>query len=229
MFIGSFMDNQPIATLSPIILASGSPRRQDFLRSLGLSFRIRSADIDESAAPNEPPAALAQRLAEQKAQAVARQLAGEEKQATALIIAADTVVALGGEALGKPLDAQDATAMLRRLRARSHQVVSAVSLLATTSCQQCTRINTTTVFMRPYSDAEISAYVASGDPLDKAGAYAIQHPTFAPVDHLEGCLSNVIGLPLGDLCDLLTEFGVKANCPLGDVCERQAKFPCCRR
>lgn len=210
---------------SRLVLASTSPRRQAFLRELGLAFTVAAADVDETPLPGEAPAALAARLAEQKAQAVAARLSA---QGRALVIAADTVVALDDQVLGKPVDAAEARWMLALLRDGPHQVHSAVSLLDTGRNVQETRLCSTTVVMRAYSDEEIDAYVATGDPLDKAGAYAIQHPVFAPARALMGCLSGVVGLPLGVLRDLLLEAGVLVG-PVVPVCERQGSFPCCRR
>jgi len=209
----------------PLILASGSPRRQQFLRELGLDFRVVVADIDETPFPGEAPIPLAQRLATAKAQAVAARLPAGE---AGLIIAADTVVAQGAELLGKPVDAADAVRMLRALRALPHHVHSGISLLDTGSGRQVSRVNSSLVQMRDYSDAELADYVATGDPLDKAGAYAIQHPTFAPVSALTGCISGVIGLPLADLRDLLAAFGVTLATPVVPVCARHTSFPCCQ-
>jgi septum formation protein len=209
-----------------LILASQSPRRQQFLRELGLTFDILVAGIDETPRPGEMPVILARRLAEEKAQAVAGSLSADAPPA--LIIAADTVVALDAQLLGKPASAAEATAMLASLRGRPHSVHSGVSVLSIQEGRQSTRVNSTRVTMRAYTDAEIAAYVASGDPLDKAGAYAIQHPVFAPVARLEGCLSGVMGLPLGDLRDLLAEFGVEIGRPLAPVCEQYSdRFRCC--
>jgi len=211
---------------SQLILASGSPRRQQFLRELGLAFSVRVADIDETPQPDEAPLALARRLAETKARAVAARL--ETKDDNYVIIAADTVVALGNQLLGKPMDEQEATHMLTTLRDREHAVHTSISVLRWPSDQQQTCVNTTQVQMRNYSDTEIAAYVASGDPLDKAGAYAIQHPEFAPVCALRGCLSGVIGLPLGDLHTLLKNMDIDITAALPPICHRQANFPCCQ-
>ncbi|MEZ4866236.1 MAG: Maf family protein [Caldilineaceae bacterium] len=218
------------AQQATIILASGSPRRQQFLRELGLDFRIVVADIDETPYPNEHPPALAQRLAEAKARAVAQRLEplDLEPARSAVIIAADTVVALGEELLGKPGDAAEATQMLLQLQNKTHMVHSSVSLLDTRSGRQATRVNSTQVQMRNYTADELRAYVASGDPLDKAGAYAIQHPTFAPVCALQGCVSGVIGLPLADLRELLATFDIKIRTPLPPICEQQTIFACCQ-
>jgi septum formation protein len=222
-----------------LILASGSQRRQQFLRELGLAFTIIVADIDETPLPAEQPGAMTWRLAEEKARAVALRLHGNhaalppaEETGSApggatLIIASDTTVALGNVIYGKPADAADARRMLRDLRARDHQVISAVSVLHLPSDRQATRINTTTVQMRPYSDAEIDAYVQSGDPLDKAGAYGIQARAFNPVARLAGCYAGVMGLPLADLADLLREFGVTVTASIPAVCGLFNTFACC--
>lgn len=209
-----------------LILASGSPRRQHFLHALGLPYTVVVADIDETPLPAENPIALATRLAKAKAAAVATRVPSEER---ALIIAADTVVALGDQLLGKPADEADATAMLRQLRNRTHEVHSSICLWDQQSGNHVTQVNSTAAQMRDYSDAEIATYVASGDPLDKAGAYAIQHPEFAPVCALQGCISGVIGLPLGDLRALLAEFGVEVTGSVVPICEGQTAFRCCRR
>ena len=207
-----------------LILASASQRRQRFLHDLGLAFTIVVADIDETPLPKEDPAAMTQRLAEAKAQAVATRLPAAD---AALIIASDTTVALGSEIYGKPLDAADAVRMLRDLRDGVHDVISAVTVLRTSDGWLATRINRTLVTMRDYSDGEIDAYVASGDPMDKAGAYGIQSPGFAPACALDGCFASVIGLPLADLCDLLAEFGVRVSRSPAQVCAAINPFPCC--
>ena len=209
-----------------LILASGSPRRQQFLRDLELAFHVRVADIDETPQPDEAPIALARRLAETKARAVATRL--ETNGGPYVIIAADTVVALGNQLLGKPADANEATHILTTLRDREHAVHTSISVLSWPSGRQQSYVNTTQVQMRPYSDAEIAAYIATGDPLDKAGAYAIQHPEFAPVCAMRGCLSGVIGLPLGDLRTLLKNANIDITAALPPICHRQANFLCCQ-
>ena len=212
---------QPIT----LILASASQRRQQFLRDLGLTYTIHVADIDETPLPQEAPAAMTQRLAEAKARTVADRLPA--MPADALIVASDTTVALGDEIYGKPLDAADAVRMLRALRARDHIVISAVSVLRCSDRRLATRVNVTTVTMRAYTGAEIDAYVASGDPLDKAGAYGIQSPGFAPASALDGCYASVMGLPLGDFCNLLAHFGVQPRHDAATVCLQFNPFACC--
>lgn len=208
-----------------LILASASQRRQQFLRDLGLTYTVHVADIDETPLPGESPVAMTQRLAEGKAQAVAQRLA--QAPAQQLIIASDTTVALDGEIYGKPVDAADAMRMLRDLRARAHEVISAVTVLHLPSGQLTTRVNRTQVTMRAYADHEIAAYVASGDPLDKAGAYGIQSPGFSPACALDGCYASVMGLPLADLGELLALHGVRSPQAPAEVCAVLNPFPCC--
>jgi septum formation protein len=192
-----------------------------------LTFTVEVADIDETPQAGETPVALARRLAEEKARAMAGRLA--PGPAPFLVIAADTVVALGGALLDKPADAAEATCILAQLRAETHDVHSGVSVLDAQTGEQRTTVNTTRVHMRSYRDEEIAAYVATGDPLDKAGAYAIQHREFAPVSAVEGCISGVIGLPLADLRDLLLTFGVSLPVDVVAVCQPHTDFLCCQQ
>ncbi|MXZ21087.1 MAG: septum formation protein Maf [Caldilineaceae bacterium SB0665_bin_25] len=221
-----------------VILASNSPRRQQFFHALGIPFLAESADVDESPAPNESPAQVVERLALAKALAVGSRLASFADTIDAgppeevLVIGADTVVAIDGEVLGKPAGAGEAHAMLARLRARHHQVHTAIAaVLHTEEGRQRTRslLNTTTVEMRPYSDGEIAAYVATGDPLDKAGAYAVQHQKFHPVESVSGCPAGVMGLPAADLVRLLSEFNVTAARSPLQVCPALTGLQCCQR
>lgn len=211
-----------------VILASASPRRRAFLRSLGIEHSSIAADVDETPQEGEDAVALASRLALAKARAVGEQL--ESSEGAAVVIGADTVVALDGALLGKPEDPTDAARMLERLRGRTHQVHSALAVLHRRGAAQEHRVlvNTTDVTMRVYSDAEIAAYVATGDPLDKAGGYAIQHRGFEPVAGLAGCPAGVMGLPAADLLALLAEFGVASPCPLAQVCSTLTGLPCCQ-
>ncbi len=184
-----------------LVLASASPRRRELLATLGLVFEVRPSDLDETPRPGEAPEALAIRLALAKARAVAR--AGE------LVLGADTVVALGDEPLGKPADAAEARAMLTRLSGRSHQVWTGVALVETGPGRQRTAAGAarTEVDFRPLDAAEIDAYVASGEPLDRAGAYAIQGGAAGFAERLEGSWSNVVGLPLETLPGLFARLG----------------------
>ncbi|MCB9458443.1 MAG: septum formation protein Maf [Anaerolineaceae bacterium] len=201
-------------TQPPLILASSSPRRRELLASLGIEYSIIKPEIDETQHDGEPPLAYVRRLSKEKAHAVAEQL-----QSQATILAADTVVILAadtigidgeGEILGKPADADEARAMLKRLRGRDHLVVTAFTLLkAGTESSNHTQDVQTRVTMRDYTDREIEDYIATGDPFDKAGSYAIQHPEFRPVADLSGSRTNVIGLPLDEVREALIEMGYK--------------------
>ena len=191
----------------PFILASSSPRRRELLASLGISFTVCKPSIDETQHPGEPAADYVQRLSVEKAAAVVHQV-----QHRALILAADTVVIDNGDILGKPEDADEARFMLVRMRDRVHRVCTAITLhLLDKQPQTITRLTCTEVTMRNYSDAEIDAYIATGDPFDKAGSYAIQHPEFAPVARIDGSETNVIGLPLETLREILNEIGWMAE------------------
>lgn len=220
-----------------IILASASPRRREFFELLELSFVVRSADVDETPRPGETPDVLVARLSATKAAVVAQSLGasgadqGEELAEgleSSLVVAADTVVVLDDEVLGKPRDADHAIQMLRRLRDRAHTVYSGVTVAEIDSGRAAIQLSTTTVWMRDYNEAELEAYVASGDPLDKAGAYAIQHTGFRPVARIEGCYSGVMGLPLGALADGLAHFGVALPVDVAAVCRGRTGHPCCR-
>jgi MAF protein len=144
-----------------------------------------------------------------------------------LVVAADTVVVLGDEILGKPEDAAHAAQILQRLRGRSHQVCTAVAVVEAASGRTTIRLNTTDVRMRDYSDAEMETYINSGDPLDKAGAYAIQHPGFRPVDRIEGCFTGVVGLPLEALVKGLAHFEVVPPVDVPAVCRKWTGHDCC--
>ena len=187
--------------MTAFILASSSPRRRELLASLGVSFTIASPDIDETQHPGEPPLTYVQRLSQAKAAHIARQT-----DTPAYILAADTVVIHHNAVLGKPVDANEARAMLRQLCGQAHRVCTALTLIPAAG-QALTEVTCTTVTMRYYTDAEIEAYIATGDPFDKAGSYAIQHPEFAPVAHINGSYSNVVGLPLETLRELLNQTG----------------------
>ena len=204
-----------------LILASQSPRRQELLAALGLAFDIEVADVDETPWPAEAADDMVIRLSRAKAAAVAA------RRPTAIVLAADTTVALNGALLGKPADAAEATAMLRALRGSVHQVYTAVSVAR--DGQVSCALSRSDVWMRSYSDEELAAYVATGDPLDKAGAYAIQHPTFAPVERWEGCFAGIMGLPLGMAADLLAAVAVPMMGEVAQVCETMSGGHCCLR
>ncbi len=196
--------DETIPTPAGLLLASQSPRRHQLLGLLGLPFRSVCPVVEETPHADESPAALVARLSQEKARAALTAPAASDHP---LIVACDTTVALDGESMGKPEDADRATAMLRRLRARPHAVFTAVTLLDGGSGRMETVVAWTDVYMRPYTDAEIAAYIATGDPFDKAGAYAIQHPDFHPVERIVGCYANVVGLPLCHLVAMLQTGG----------------------
>jgi septum formation protein len=204
-----------------LVLASNSPRRQALLRSLEVNFSVDSADVDETSLAGEAPDVLVCRLCRAKAQAVA------ERHPGAPILAADTVVALEGRLLGKPADTAEAKAMLRALRDRTHPVYTAVCVAAGGELRSGLSISQVT--MRPYTDEEIDAYVDSGDPLDKAGAYAIQHSRFSPVARWEGCYPSIMGLPLRLAAELLADAGIAVPGNVAAVCERLSGAACCAR
>jgi MAF protein len=186
-----------------IILASGSPRRHELLSNLGLRFDICIPDVDETDSDAATqPADLVLRLSLRKARAAARRGSDD------LVISADTIVSIDGDVLGKPRDPEHAVKMLARLRNRSHLVFSGLTLLDARRQRIVSEVARTPVSMRAYSDEEIAAYVASGDPMDKAGAYAIQHESFNPVERIEGCYANVMGLPLCHVYRALIALGV---------------------
>jgi MAF protein len=181
-------------------LASASPRRRLLLPLLGLPVEVKPTDTDERPLAGESGRALAARLALAKARVAG---AGQANEVT---IGSDTVVVLGDSQLGKPVDADDALTMLRALRARPHTVITAMALVTTrTTLQGAVE---TSVTMRNYSDTEIEAYIESGRPADKAGAYAIQDLDFSPVASLSGCYLNVVGLPLCEVQRSLRLLGV---------------------
>lgn len=196
--------------MPPLILASTSQRRRLLLPLLGLPYTVVAPDVDETVLPDETPTAMVLRLARLKVQTVAR------LHPEAVVLACDTTVALGDEVVGKPVDAADAVAILRRLRGGPHMVYSGVAVAR--DGQMWDEVVETDIVMRPYTDAEIDTYVATGDPLDKAGAYAVQHPTFTPVARLAGCYANVVGLPLCAVRRLLIQAGVAAPPSSIDAC-----------
>lgn len=193
------------------VLASASPRRRDLLAHLGVTFEVQPADVDED--PGDDTAAeAAERLARRKAAAAAAHAPG------AVVIGSDTIVALDGRLLAKPADAAEARSMLRALRGRTHEVLTGVAVASGGRLQSaCAR---TEVVMRPYTDEEIEAWIATGEAFDKAGAYAIQDPVFRPVERLDGCECNVIGLPLWTLRSLLVATGVPGAAPDLERCAR---------
>lgn len=204
--------------LPRLVLASSSPRRRELLAELGLPFEVRPSDADETPRPGEGPEALVLRLARAKAARVARP--GE------LVLGADTVVAIDGEILGKPIDGADATRMLRALSGRPHEVWTGVALHRTTgtTASEPTALayaRRTLVTFRELSESELTAYVASGEPRDRAGAYAIQGGAAGFVERMEGDWDNVVGLPLAAVRDLLRTLSFTFPAPKAQDVEAQ--------
>jgi len=185
-----------------IILASNSPRRRELLAQIGLSFIVAPADVDESVLPGESPEAYAARVALDKARTAA------QRAMQGIIIAADTIVVADGSILGKPSGTADARRMLSMLSGNVHEVITGLAVLDAASGRSAVRTSVTRVWFRDLSDREIDAYVATGEPLDKAGAYGIQERGALFVERIEGCYSNVVGLPLSQLGEMLRDHGV---------------------
>jgi septum formation protein len=181
-----------------LVLASASPRRQELLRNAGIPFTVQPADIDEEPLPGELPKDCAERLAREKAQTVSRSRPAD------YVLGADTIVVIDEVILGKPSDAQDAARMLRLLSGRTHAVITGVCLVGRNAFEKMTS-ETTLVTMNGLSDDEIRDYVATGEPMDKAGAYAIQGMASRWIPRIEGDYSNVVGLPVARVYAILRE------------------------
>jgi septum formation protein len=184
-------------------------------------FSVTASDVDESTLPGEKPAQYVLRLAEAKARAVAPSASPEH-----IIIGADTAVVDSGDILGKPIDTAEAVTMLTRLRGHSHQVYTGIAALRAADGKLVTDLCVTDVPMRLYSDEEIESYALTGDPLDKAGAYAIQHPGFQPVERLNGCYASVMGLPICHLVRSLRQLDVSSAADVPTNCQTYLNYQC---
>lgn len=187
------------ATTTRLILASSSPRRRKLLALLGRPFEVVTADVDESPIVGEPAAELVARLARAKATTVARH------HQEAVVIGADTVVVIDGDIIGKPRDTEDAAAILRRLSGRTHQVMTGVAIATTTSTSAF--IETTSVTFASLTGRDIDGYIATGEPMDKAGAYGIQGIGGRFVTAIDGSYHNVVGLPVAQVAAVLEDLG----------------------
>lgn len=208
-----------------LILASKSPRRRELLQLLERPFDAVAANVDESPRTDETPVQLVTRLSQTKAHC-----ADVDNRGEALVIACDTVVALDEAAgepriLGKPRDRREATEMLRALREQSHVVHTAVTTLGSTG-RAITQLVSTRLTMRRYTEHELDEYVATGDPFDKAGAYAIQHRGFHPVEKIRGCYASVMGLPLCHLTLSLRHFGCPPAADVAAACQAYTGYSC---
>jgi len=186
-----------------VVLASQSPRRRDLLTLVGVAHEVRPADVDESVRPGEAPDAYVRRLAGEKARAVADALGDPG----AAVVAADTTVVVDGEILGKPADAAEARAMVRRLAGRAHEVFTGMAVVR--GPRLADAVERVGVTFRPLGDDEIAAYVATGEPMDKAGAYGIQGYGATIVERVDGDYFAVMGLSLRRTVALLGEVGVR--------------------
>jgi septum formation protein len=206
-----------------LVLASNSPRRRDLLALGGWNFITRPSEVDESHLPGETPGSYVLRLAESKAR-TCQQVCTTQEGLT--ILAADTAVVVEKDILGKPKDRSEAGKMLRRLRSRTHQVYTAIAILRISDGNMSTDLCVSDVPMRAYGEEEIDDYVTSGDPLDKAGAYAIQHPTFHPVERMSGCYASVMGLPLCHLTRTLRGLDITPATNLSTGCQSYLNYMC---
>ena len=204
-----------------LVLASNSPRRRELLALGGWTFHVRPTEVDESLHPGEAPGNYVLRLAESKARACAA-----SAHPDLIILAADTAVVDADEVLGKPRDESEAAGMLDRLRGHIHQVYTGIAALRLSDGMLVTDLCVTDVPMRNYDDGAIEAYIASGDPLDKAGAYAIQHHGFHPVESLAGCYASVMGLPLCHLTRSLRKYDIVPATDIAVECQSALEYAC---
>src|ERR1051325_1842876 len=217
---GGVLESVFVTEKPQLTLASNSPRRRQLLSLAGWQFDVSAANVDETEFPNESPSEYVLRLAETKARAV-------QAAADQVVLAADTTVVDGMDILGKPMDSAEAVTMLRRLRGHTHQVYTGIALLRQSDGLLLKDLCVTDVPMRDYSDAEIHDYVATGDPLDKAGAYAIQHPDFHPVSQMDGCFASVMGLPVCHVLRQMRKIGMQASTDFFASCETSLDYQKC--
>ena len=198
--------NKEAGSKARLVLASSSPRRREIIAALDIEVQVSSSEVEEGPARHsESPEEYVVRLSREKALAVARSVGD------AVVLAADTSVVIDGAILGKPLDELDATRMLKLLRGREHSVITGITVLQAKSGRAVGTYKRTGVVLRRYSDQELDDYVRSGEPMDKAGAYAVQDPVFRPATRLDGCYLNAVGLPLCEVVTSLKALGVYAR------------------
>ena len=192
-----------------LILASSSPRRAEVLRNAGFVFEIRPADVDETRQPHEAAEDYVRRVAQAKARAIAEPARADRERA--IVIAADTIVLAEGQILGKPRDAEDARRMLRLFGGKTHEVLTALSVINVPAAKEALHVEKTRVEFLKMSEEEIETYIQTGEPLDKAGAYGIQGIAGRFATRIEGCYFNVLGLPLSRLWTTLQALGWKED------------------
>jgi len=213
-----------MSEITPLVLASSSPRRRELLALGGWMFSVEISHIDEALRPGEEAAAYVRRLAEEKASAIQNRVHPGQ-----VIVGADTSVVIDGDILGKPASPAEAREMLFRLRGRKHQVLTGVAVLRAEPNLPATilsKVVTTEVPMREYDEEEGRRYILSGDPMDKAGAYGIQNPDFQPVADMQGCYASVMGLPLCALSVLLRRVGVAPRAHVAGACQSHLLYSC---
>jgi len=211
--------------MTEFILASKSPRRKTLLRNLIDPFIVVNSDVDEREIPGENPDEFVVRLAKEKALKGGAGVLTNSLE-NAFVLGADTIVVDGTEILGKPQDQMDAARILEQLRDKTHRVLSGIALYNLSTREIQTRLVCTEVVMREYTDDEIRDYIASGDPMDKAGAYGIQNRDFNPAPEFLGCFANVMGLPLCHLTLLMKEMGIETNHRVADRCQDSIDYQC---
>ena len=204
-----------------LVLASNSPRRKQLLGLGNWNFVVNVADIDEAVLEGETPKEYVIRLAQGKALAVK-----DKATVDNIIIGSDTTVVVDDTILGKPVDEQDAEKMLKQLRGRTHQVYTGIALYRVRDGKMLTELSITDVPMREYSDDEIRAYIETGDPMDKAGAYAIQHPDFQPVHSMQGCYAGVMGLSMCHVLRALQKFELSPAADVPAACQTLLNYQC---
>lgn len=204
-----------------LVLASNSPRRRQLLALGNWKYNIIVSDVDESQLADEAPKEYVLRLAQAKALAAAEKVRPEN-----IIIGSDTAVILGSSILGKPKDEEDAEWMLKQLRGLTHQVYTGVAFYRVSDGKMLTELCITDVPMRVYSDDEITAYIQTGDPMDKAGAYAIQHPKFQPVESMHGCFAGVMGLPMCHVMRALRTLSIHPTADVPTACQNLLNYEC---
>ena len=204
-----------------LLLASNSPRRKQLLALGNWKFNVIVSDVDESQLAGEAPKEYVLRLAQAKALAMVDRAHSEN-----IIIGSDTAVVDGNSILGKPIDEEDAERMLKQLRGHTHQVFTGVALYGVRDGKMLTELCVTDVPMRAYSDAEIMSYIQTGDPMDKAGAYAIQYPDFQPVESMRGCYAGVMGLPMCHVLRALRKFDISPEADVPLACQTLLNYQC---
>lgn len=211
--------------MTEYILASRSPRRQMLLRNLIGQFLVFESEIEEIVQAGEEPEVYVIRIAQEKALSAGRKVVKSNLDEM-VVIAADTVVVDGDTLLGKPRDTDQAKKILEQLRGKTHKVLSGITVFQPSSQQLHSELATSAVTMRDYSDQEILDYINSGDPFDKAGAYAIQNEIFNPAPDFNGCYANVMGLPLCHLKRLMTTVELDVGNGIADRCQASIDYHC---